>query len=161
MNIYTLSFQSEWLTSLVFFFRVKKERKKHWGNASPKPRRPWRSWARGQLGLRIKRVLLKLIQLINRGARFNEHHSLGAKLFLFILVLMSFRPRTSTPRPLGRNLVKLFLFAWNKKIVKSKWIWVRLHSNSWQTFLFHAVWQIRRVKAKSAITLELKPYWYA
>ena len=39
----------------MFFFGVKKERKNLWGDANPKPRRPWRSGARGQLGLRIKR----------------------------------------------------------------------------------------------------------
>ena len=30
----------------MFFFGVKKERKNLWGDASPKPRRPWRSGAR-------------------------------------------------------------------------------------------------------------------
>ncbi len=39
----------------MFFFGVKKERKNLWGDPSPKPWRPWRSGARGQLGLRIKR----------------------------------------------------------------------------------------------------------
>ena len=30
----------------MFFFGVKKERKNLWGDASPKPRRPWRSGAK-------------------------------------------------------------------------------------------------------------------
>ena len=47
----------------------------------------------------------------------------------------------------------VFCVAWNEKFVKSKWICVRLHTNSWQTFLFHAGLQIRRVKAKNASTL--------
>ena len=47
----------------------------------------------------------------------------------------------------------VFCVAWNEKFVKSKSIWVRLHSNSWQTFQFHAISLIRRVKAKNALTL--------
>ena len=43
------------MQGVVFFFGVKKEPKNLWGDADPKPRRPWRSGARGQLGLRIKR----------------------------------------------------------------------------------------------------------
>ena len=43
------------MQGVVFFFGVKKEPKNLWGDASPKPRRPWRSGARSQLGLRIKR----------------------------------------------------------------------------------------------------------
>ena len=44
---------------LVFFFGVKKERKNLWSDASPKPRRPWRSGARGQLTAAIKRGFVK------------------------------------------------------------------------------------------------------
>ena len=44
---------------LVFFFGVKKERKNLWGDASPNPRRPWRSGARGQLTADIKRGFVK------------------------------------------------------------------------------------------------------
>ena len=123
MNIYTWSFQSEWLTSLVFFFGVKKERKKLWGDASPKPRCPWRSGQRGQQKTINKRVL----------------RSFGSKPFLLSFV---------------------FCVAWNEKFVKSKWICVRLHTNSWQTFLFHAGLQIRRVKAKNASTLKIKISYY-
>ncbi len=39
----------------MFFFGVKKEPKNLWGGADPKPRRPWRSGARGQLTAVIKR----------------------------------------------------------------------------------------------------------
>ena len=41
----------------MFFFGVKKEPKNLWGDASPKPRRPWRSGARGQQKTIDKRVL--------------------------------------------------------------------------------------------------------
>ena len=41
----------------MFFFGVKKEPKNLWGDADPKPRRPWRSGARGQQKTKRKRIL--------------------------------------------------------------------------------------------------------
>ena len=104
---------------LVFFFGVKKEQKNLCGDASPKPRLPWRSKARGQLRLQIKRVLLKL----------------GAKLFLFILVLVVMKfcltifvissSRLRSVDPWRDIFFKPFYLHKHKTNVKCKWIWER------------------------------------
>ena len=85
---------------MMFFFGVKKERKNLWGNASPKPRRPWRSGARGQLGLRIKRGFVKF----------------GTNPLSFYSCPRVISPsRLATPRPLWRNLVYLHKHKTNVK----------------------------------------------
>ena len=113
----------------MFFFGVKKERKNLWGDASPKPRRPWRSGARGQLGLRIKRGFVKFGQILF--SFYSSPRSFKFQPYLHHTTFwsMSFRhrgmgrypgseanrPRTSTPRPLWRNLVYLHKHKTNVK----------------------------------------------
>ena len=53
---------------MIFFFGVKKEPKKLWGDADPKPRRPWRS---GAMRL-IRRVKAKFAITLGFNENFNK-----------------------------------------------------------------------------------------